>query len=141
VNARWSLPSCVTSVGDARVAVRHFLEEAGSTSDERETVALIASELVTNAVVHTKSAGVGPIEMAVSSFERRIRIEVWDHDPSPPAARAPGREALNGRGLAIVDGLASTWGWNPVSENGKRIWCDVPRSAGATPLAPGPALM
>lgn len=106
---------------------------AGSTlgDDESlsETLALIVSELVTNAVVHTGSPAVLKLSLACESAERTtLRLEVADGSDRAPVPRCAGEEATGGRGLALVDGLADRWGWAKEGA-GKRIWCELDRRA------------
>lgn len=125
MNARWRLPYEVSSVREARWATREFLTAAGSECMVSDAVTLIMSELVTNAVVHTQRSS-GAIEVMIDCSDDKIHIEVEDDDPEPPELRPTQVDLPGGRGLAIVEGLTSAWGWSPVSGNGKRTWCDVP---------------
>ena len=78
---------------------------------------LLTSELVTNAVQH----GVGPIGVHIAWGERGVRVEVEDQSPEWPSTRAIDREAPNGRGLRMVEGLSSAWGVS-AGEAGKTVW-------------------
>src|SRR4051812_43822219 len=74
-----------------------------------DTAELIASELVSNAVVHTK----GPAELRVRLSKGVLRIGVWDTDREPP--EPPGRledltDVENGRGMALVRACSDLWG-------------------------------
>jgi anti-anti-sigma regulatory factor len=90
---------------------------------------LVASELVTNAVVHTQ----GPLRLRLEWREEQLYVAV--HDGSPRLLRLavdPGDpEAEGGRGLLIVDQLASRWGVRQPREGGKVIWCLLERAPGA----------
>jgi anti-sigma regulatory factor (Ser/Thr protein kinase) len=110
------------SVSVARAAVRGFLESAGVS--DPESAVLLVSELVSNAVVHPAVAK-GPIEVIVDVDRGCVHIEVVDADPRPPVTRAHGVDDEFGRGLMIVDRLADAWGWAPLADNGKKVWCDV----------------
>ncbi len=93
-----------------------------------DTAELIASELVSNAVLHTK----GPAALRVSWADGVLRIGAWDANPEPPdpprdVAELTGAE--NGRGTALVRACADVWGWHPLSRfghRGKYVWCDLP---------------
>lgn len=92
-----------------------------------ETLILLISELVTNAVVHTGTAA--ELRMYFSGSGAAIatvRVEVVDASARPPRPRHAHGEDTNGRGLELVDGLADRWGWQPEGA-GKRIWCEVDR--------------
>lgn len=93
-----------------------------------ETLILLISELVTNAVVHTGTSAV--LRMCFSgsgAVVGTVRVEVADASARPPRQRHADGEDTNGRGLELVDGLADRWGWQQEA-TGKRIWCEVDRS-------------
>ncbi len=119
-------------VGRARRWARSRLAGSGIRDDEplAETLVLIISELVTNAVVHTGCPAV--LRMLIAA-EGGVRVEVADASDRPPKPRHAEGEDTNGRGLELVDGLADRWGWQPEGA-GKSIWCEVDRA----PVAPSP---
>ncbi|MFE6477677.1 ATP-binding protein [Streptomyces rochei] len=92
-----------------------------------DTAELIAAELVSNAVRHTK----GPAALRVRWAAGVLRVGAWDADPEPP--EPPGKwaslaEAEEGRGLALVRACADVWGWQPLvrgANRGKYVWCDL----------------
>jgi anti-sigma regulatory factor (Ser/Thr protein kinase) len=111
---------------DAPWAARRFLFQSlrrwglGGLSDD---AAVVLSELVTNAIVHTSA----PFTVVLRSLGDSVRLEVTDASPLPPARRnnpAAGPLTQSGRGLALVAALATSWGWEPVG-GGKVVWADV----------------
>jgi len=96
---------------------------------------LLASELVSNAVRHTK----GPAALRVRWSAGVLRIGAWDADsrqPQPP--RDLGQiveseeEEEDGRGLGMVLACADLWGWQPLSRFGNRgkfVWCELRAAA------------
>ncbi|WP_225834114.1 ATP-binding protein [Streptomyces sp. NK08204] len=119
-------------VGRARRWARSRLAGFGVAADEplAETLILLVSELVTNAVVHTGRPAVlrlllpgAPAESAASAT---VRLEVADSSTRAPVPRCVGGDATGGRGLALVDCLADRWGWTPEGA-GKSIWCELDR--------------
>lgn len=86
---------------------------------------LVASELVTNAVVHTH----GPLRLRLELVAGRLHLAVADQSPRLLGLAAdPGDpEAEGGRGLLVVDQLASAWGVQHPPEGGKVIWCVLER--------------
>lgn len=122
-------------VGRARRWARSRLAVCGIEADEpvAETLVLLISELVTNAVVHTGCPAVLRMLLPdVPAPAGTVRVEVDDSSSRAPRPRAADEDDTHGRGLALVDGLADRWGWQEESTGGKRIWCEVDRgSAGA----------
>ncbi|MEU3197112.1 ATP-binding protein [Streptomyces sp. NPDC006996] len=89
---------------------------------------LLAAELVSNAVRHTK----GPAGLRVRwSPPGTPRIGAWDADPEPPQPPGPFAaedESEGGRGLALVRACADVWGWQPLARDGSRgkyVWCEL----------------
>lgn len=127
-----------TEVGRARRWARSRLAGLGIAADEplAETLILLVSELVTNAVVHTGHAAVlrlslpgaadGVAEVAEAPTAATVRVEVADSSSRAPVPRCAGGDATGGRGLALVDCLADRWGWSPEGA-GKSIWCELDR--------------
>ena len=118
-------------VGRARRWARSRLAGSGIEDDEpvAETLILLISELVTNAVVHTGCPAVLRMLFGLGAAEAgTVRVEVADASACPPRPRHAEGDDTNGRGLELVDGLADRWGWQPEGA-GKRIWCEVDRSA------------
>ncbi|MDI3386477.1 ATP-binding protein [Streptomyces sp. B-S-A8] len=117
-------------VGRARRWARSRLAGSGIEADEplAETLVLLISELVTNAVVHTGCPAVLRLLLppAPQSAPGTVRVEVADVSARPPRPRQAEGDDTNGRGLALVDGLADRWGWQS-DGGGKRIWCEVDR--------------
>ncbi|MGH9296800.1 MAG: ATP-binding protein [Acidimicrobiales bacterium] len=105
-------------------AGRHFAAGwfAGNGGPEQlESVVLVVSELVTNAVVHAKTE----LELRISAKPSgRIRVEVLDDDTREPRVVAAGPLAERGRGLSIVESVAIDWGVTPC-QSGKLVWAEV----------------
>jgi anti-sigma regulatory factor (Ser/Thr protein kinase) len=86
-----------------------------------ETAVLLTSELVTNALVHAADGATLVIEAA----GRLARIEVID--PGHATRLVPLRVGSldeHGRGLAIVEDLASAWGVESRGP-GKAVWFEL----------------
>ncbi|WP_327354739.1 ATP-binding protein [Streptomyces sp. NBC_01304] len=91
-----------------------------------EVAELLATELISNAVCHTK----GPAALRLRWSRRTLRIGAWDADPTPPTPpETPEADAEQGRGLTLVRTCADGWGWYPLtgdnSESGKYVWCEL----------------
>lgn len=95
---------------------------------ERGEVMLVISELVTNAVRHaTHGSSEDTVSLAVGVAKQCVRIEVCDSGTGFTIeaidARAP--DALDGRGLLIVDAIAQRWG---ASRGGRHcVWTEIKR--------------
>ncbi|MEU6709651.1 ATP-binding protein [Streptomyces wuyuanensis] len=83
---------------------------------------LIVSELVTNAIRHTRTGAVG---VSVTRLSGHVRIVVTDDSSTLPARVPPAADAEAGRGLQLVDQLATRWGSQPLP-TGKRVWAELP---------------
>jgi anti-anti-sigma regulatory factor len=95
-----------------------------SADDLVDRAVLVADELVTNAVVH---AGAGDLRLRIEWDGGRLQLAV--HDAIPRLLRStasPGPESERGRGLLLVDELATAWGVHARSE-GKVVWCVLDR--------------
>ncbi|MFF5333582.1 ATP-binding protein [Streptomyces sp. NPDC013181] len=128
-------------VGRARRWARARLAGSGLADDEplAETLILLISELVTNAVVHTGCPAVLRVLFGSPGgpgCAGTVRVEVADASCRPPQQRHARGEDTGGRGLELVDGLADRWGWQPEGA-GKRIWCEVDRRVPLVQLRPG----
>ncbi|QNS04845.1 ATP-binding protein [Streptomyces xanthii] len=116
-------------VGRARRWARSRLAGSGIEADEpvAETLILLVSELVTNAVVHTGRPAVLRLALpAGADGTGVVRVEVADVSSRPPAPRHAEGSETNGRGLELVDVLADRWGWRPEGA-GKSIWVELER--------------
>lgn len=80
---------------------------------------LIASELVSNVVRHTRSGGV----MRVWLGDRVQRLEVEDYAGGSVATSAPSERG--GRGIPIVAELSTRWGVE-LTAGGKIVWAEIP---------------
>ncbi|GAA2425142.1 ATP-binding protein [Streptomyces macrosporus] len=120
-------------VGKAREWARSRLAGFGVGADESlvETLVLLVSELVTNAVVHTGRPALLRIVLSgcLVAGGGTARIEVVDTSSRPPRRRRAEEEETSGRGLELVCGLADRWGWRQEGA-GKRIWCELDRGHG-----------
>lgn len=102
-------------------AARSFAVSASRASGElADTVSLLTSELASNAVLHART----PFVVRVTSRSSMLRVEVADTNPNLPARKEYGPDAITGRGLRIVEGLADRWGVE-VEPGGKAVWFEL----------------
>ena len=119
------LPHTAQSVRRARRTIAAFLDPSEVPGAVVEDVLLLVSELVTNAVVHAGSPAVVRLDADVE----RIKVTVGDRDGDKrPTVREPDPTSPSGRGVLLVDRLASRWGVEPKS-SGKLVWFELPRGA------------
>jgi anti-sigma regulatory factor (Ser/Thr protein kinase) len=122
--------------------IEEALAEAGSGGDAAqvdaaellEDAALIASELITNAV----RAGCGRTRLEVAADDQQIRIAVIDDAPGVPTIFEPSAGDDHGRGLHIVAEVAAQWGVRRVGDS-KEVWAALPfaQRTRPAPLAQG----
>jgi DNA-binding NarL/FixJ family response regulator len=116
------LPAETKAARTARAVVRDALPSVDR--DLLQSVELLVSELVTNAVLHASSAP--RLDVVVS--RARIRVEVFDDDAAPPEPRRPGSDGgTGGWGLQLLDRLASRWGTD-AQAGGKVVWFEIDRA-------------
>lgn len=137
------LAQAPSSAGTARLRVDEFLRPWAS-DDLRSDVGLLVSELVANAVVH----GLPDVRLAVcTKGPTCIRVEVSDGSQSLPELQPRSLDRASGRGLQLVDAVASMWGAQ-LQSHGKVVWFELvdpgPNSVGdcaavrSDPTAAGP---
>ncbi|MDT0343172.1 ATP-binding protein [Streptomyces litchfieldiae] len=130
-----------TEVGRARRWVRAELASGRPfpvrpDEAQTDTLVLLVSELVTNAVVHTGRPAVLRLTARVPPRGRNVpvRLEVVDDSSRAPRPRRAEGEDTGGRGLELVEVLADRWGWQAEGA-GKRVWCELD----CAPPGPPPA--
>ncbi len=115
-----SFPVMPGSVRAAR-ALAGVVCRRASAAEACDAVTLVVSELVGNAVRHTRSA---TLTLRLSVTPRRLRLEVVDDDPGTPEVRRPDETAENGRGMWLVTLVAVRWGVEP-RPPGKVVWVEI----------------
>ena len=107
------------SVAHARAAVLDALPELDS--DREDTVRLLISELVTNALRHSDCGQ--PVEVH-ASWNSKVRVEVVDHGRGfTPGPRTQPLEEPGGFGLLLVGSLADRWGVE--TEDCTTVWFEL----------------
>jgi anti-sigma regulatory factor (Ser/Thr protein kinase) len=121
------LPGTPRSAALARQAARQLL---GDSHPATETAMLLVSELVTNAVQHTRSGEPGgSVTIALCTGPAGLLIQVRDDGGAsePRVAAIAGvtaDAAEHGYGLRLVDALAERWG-TITSPDGRITWCRI----------------
>jgi anti-sigma regulatory factor (Ser/Thr protein kinase) len=91
----------------------------------RDDMALLVTELVTNAVLH----GAPPITLRVECDGTRLRVSVTDRNSDPAYVRDAGPEDESGRGMRLVQQLARAWGVIGRLD-GKAVWFELAGAPG-----------
>jgi anti-sigma regulatory factor (Ser/Thr protein kinase) len=90
-----------------------------------EDVVLLASELATNAVLHTASGDGGALRVIVRLAYGLVRVEVHDGgSDSAPGVSCTGETGESGHGLELVEAIAARWGHHG-GPNGRMVWFEV----------------
>jgi anti-sigma regulatory factor (Ser/Thr protein kinase) len=96
--------------------------DASHFSGDVDTVLLLVSEVVTNAVRHAAT----PFELTMTVGVSKVTVSVVDHDREhPPEVQDPGPNDTSGRGLLIVDTLATSWGYDTIDGDAKSVWFEL----------------
>src|SRR5947207_5676563 len=95
----------LSSPGRVRRFVRRVLA-ADVPADRLETAILLASELASNAVLHART----DFEVRVTVGPATLRLALIDESTRPPSPVLVDAEATSGRGLRLLEALASRWG-------------------------------
>jgi serine/threonine-protein kinase RsbW len=112
------------SVGYVRAVIRDDL--AVLPEPVREEIALIATELLGNSVLHARALDVGQLSIAWGVGEHGVEVAVTDGGaPTQPAVAEPGPTDTSGRGLSIVATLAARWGVEQ-HDSSTTVWAVVP---------------
>lgn len=118
-----ALPEDLGSIRRARDHVRARCRDMGVPTPTCDTAVLLTSEVVTNALVHARSAP----RLGVTVRADVVLVEVQDDDPARPQPAPEVRpSAPSGRGLQLLDRLADDWGVTATGP-GKVVWFSLAR--------------
>jgi anti-sigma regulatory factor (Ser/Thr protein kinase) len=119
---RRSLPPTAESASLARWLVNDLLKDLVD-EDSRDTAALLTTELVSNAIRHTRDE----LGITVRLSGGRLRVGVSDSSHRRPQLVQVGTRDTSGRGLHLVEALAERWGVEPDARGlGKTVWFELP---------------
>ena len=85
-----------------------------------EVTELLTDELVANVVRHVDA----PMTVRAICRPERIRVEVEDPSTEPPRLMQPDTDTMRGRGIMLVEALATDWGAE-VHDAGKTVWFEI----------------
>jgi anti-sigma regulatory factor (Ser/Thr protein kinase) len=123
--AQQQYPCSVASVRDARTfcteQLNDLLGETSHAQDVVDAANLIVSELITNAV----NACCSSSNLTLTCEGDSLRISVLDDGAGTPLLTAAAERDEHGRGLAIIDALAASWGVVEYEDDGKQVWAEL----------------
>ncbi|WP_241845506.1 MULTISPECIES: ATP-binding protein [Streptomyces] len=122
----FTLAATPSSVARARRLTRDRLGSLAVGDDACDIAALVVSELVTNAIVHTGSRTV-VCEICTGADTVRIAIRDEGHGAGVPRPGLRGPDEEHGRGLLLVSAVSSAWGVQDFG-SGLSVWAELPRS-------------
>ena len=113
------LPPEPASATRARRVTRRHLEPV-CPEGALDVASLLVTELVSNAVLHARTE----MFLVVDVMPGRIELRVQDGSPDDPERKELDPHSSSGRGLAIVDELATTWGVD--HDHGRKVvWAKI----------------
>jgi anti-sigma regulatory factor (Ser/Thr protein kinase) len=118
-----TLPNSGRSAERARDVTARMCAAARLSTDESDRAVLLTSELVKNALLHSK----GNQRLTVTTDAGGVRVEVGDGSSDLPVTRPRDDESTDGRGLQLLEGCASSWGARPTTR-GKCVWFSIRRA-------------
>jgi anti-sigma regulatory factor (Ser/Thr protein kinase) len=111
----------LSAVGDVRRELREFLRYR-SYQEATDVAELLLSELVTNALIHTRHGAVVTVTVAPAKLRVEVRDFVSEQQPEPYVPNAD--DGTHGRGLVLVQNLADAWGVR-TQALGKLVWFEL----------------
>ncbi len=120
------LPFTASSVGVARRRLVSDLIAADIYDSAICDIALVISELFSNALRHAAPLPGSTIRIAWRIDADSVQVSVSDGGgPTAPELGEPTQAATGGRGLRIVEKLSRRWGTS-VGDEGSTVWAEVP---------------
>jgi anti-sigma regulatory factor (Ser/Thr protein kinase) len=115
----------VEAPGIARAAVSALSQDLGLCGSTHQTLVLLVSEVVSNAVLHSGGPAGASITLTASVMPEAVRIAVTDAGGGfTPKQRDPA-SVHDGYGLFLVDKAASRWGVESAGQTS--VWFELPR--------------
>lgn len=118
-----NLPSLVTTPSTARAFLRNAIG-TWRLDGFGEVTELLTDEVVANVVRHVGQ----PMTLRAIRLPTGIRVEVEDSSPQPPILQNPDPETARGRGILLLEALATAWGTD-LRADGKTVWFEVDAAA------------
>ena len=112
-----------TAAAAARELLTDHLGEV-TPADTLHDLHLLATELVTNAVLHAQA---DTIELRVAAGRARVRVSVTDPGGADdvPRVQPLDPESIGGMGLFLVEQISDAWGFERTPDGANRVWFEV----------------
>ena len=120
MEATRAFPATAEAVVDARGFVCEAVIDLRLASHDVDNLILLTNELVANAVFHAGT----DVEVRVRKVDAGLRVEVSDGSRDLPVREEVDTDRPRGRGLLMVDELATSWGID-LREDGKAVWFEL----------------
>jgi len=114
------MPPAAGSLAELRRWARSWLEQHPTDGVDPDGVLLSMTELVTNSIKH----GSGPVDVRLNTECDQLVLAVSDCSDQPPRRPDTSPDTETGRGIQILETLATRWGVQPEPGGGKTVWCE-----------------
>jgi anti-sigma regulatory factor (Ser/Thr protein kinase) len=120
MSRRLSLPLPDGCLADLRQWARIWMQRDPVEGVDQESVLLLLTELVSNSIRH----GSGPVDVDLGRNSHGLVLGVRDRSDLMPGRQPASADAEGGRGLFVVDALATRWWVSSHRLGGKTVWCE-----------------
>jgi anti-sigma regulatory factor (Ser/Thr protein kinase) len=117
---RLTLPPTPGRLVELRHWARSWMEQNPTDGVDPDSVVLSMTELVTNSIKH----GSGPVDVNLAAESETLVLIVSDGSEDLPLRPTGSSNAETGRGIQILESLATRWGAHREPGGGKRVWCE-----------------
>jgi anti-sigma regulatory factor (Ser/Thr protein kinase) len=117
---RLTLPPAAGRLAELRRWARGWMEQHPTDGVDPDIVVLSLTELVTNSIKH----GSGPVDVELMGDRDSLVLVVSDCSEQMPRRPQATLDTETGRGILIMESLATRWGVQPEPGGGKAVWCE-----------------
>jgi two-component sensor histidine kinase len=117
---RLIMPLAAGRLADLRGWARSWMEQHPTQGVDPDNVVLSMTELVVNSIKH----GSGPVEVQLNDDSDNLVLIVRDGSEQLPRRPDSSLDTESGRGILILESLATRWGAEPEPGGGKTVWCE-----------------